>query len=707
MMYNEKENSDFLREKLNSEINLPESLSKENIVRLISAGKTGKPESRKGIIRRFVAVGVAACLMITGVSFLWSKGFFSSPEGISDDITHTEEIAQSTADSYDELLTFIKAYAKEYKENNRYYFYTTDYSGTVEGVVSQDDKAQNTGVAAPSAPAATPSYNTSVSETVTDASGSKHGEVNLREQGVREADIFITDGEYLYCIDNFGRRLRIIKAESDGTLKSVYKGKESLVDDRGNGEHVDFSGLYVYENYLVVGFSRYNFKEHRTKKGCSGVQIYDISDKSAPVLSKEIALDGNYVSSRIIDSSLVLVTRYSIIDQYETTEEADLIPAVYNGEIKYSVPCDCIVYSPDDSPETYVNIVKIELENLDKKPSVSAYLGNVSDTYCTKDTLYMTGTEFKYGEGVVSGTRPIGGVMLSADNICTTVTKADISGDTIDIKCRTEIQGNILNSYSIDEYNGFLRVAVTAPENNNCIYVFDENLGKVGEITGLATGEQIKSARFMGNTAYVVTFVQTDPLFVIDLTDPEKPVVKGEVKLPGFSSYLHPAGDGLLVGIGLGGTETGTDGSSKISLFDVSDPTKPREIDFLKFPTSHIGTDSKAFCSVTENSFLVTYSNWTVEDYEEIVDSYKFYTGALAVSVKDKKLNLDNAYILKGGDSATRATFIDNNVYVFGEGDTGVASFNKATGELIDTVTGDDERFSFEASERPVNEILY
>ena len=617
--------------------------------------------------------------------------------------------AQQTPEGYDELLSFIKTYAEEYKENNKHHMYL--YSGLVDETADDMEgiKTESAGVPVAGLPVPGLTVNGSVSfGAVESTADGSFGEVNLREFGVKEADIFITDGEYLYCIDTWGRRLRIIKANDDGTLESVYEGKKSLIDDRGTGEQIYYSGLYVYESFLIVGFTRYDLDKHYMKSGVSGVQVYDVSDRSAPVLKKEIALDGNYVSSRIIDSSLVLVTRYSIIEQYETENDVDLLPAVYNGDYKYNVPCDCIVYSREDNPETYVNIGKIDLGNLENEPVVSSYLGSVHDTYCTKDTLYVIGSKIKDNNGTDDGRFiGFGGVMIRAEDVCTTVTKADISGDTIDIKCRTEFSGNILNDYSIDEYNNYLRVAVTTLDNENSILVFDENLGKVGELTGLADGEQIKSARFMGNTAYIVTFVQTDPLFVIDLTDPAKPEIKGEVKLPGFSSYLHPAGDGLLVGIGVGGTETGTDGSSKISLFDVTDPAAPREIDHLQYPTSHIGTESKAFCSISEDSFLVTYSNWGENVFESENHYYKHYTGALKVSVKDNKLVLDNAYILKGGDSVDRVTFIRDNVFVFSAGEAGVASFNMKTGEFVDIAEGEDARYTFAASDRPVNEILY
>ena len=703
-MFNEKENKDILRENLRKDITLPESLSKENIVKLIEAENASKPKQKKGIVRRFVAVGVAACLMITGVSFLWDKGFFSAPESaVEDESVQNDNSAVQSAGDYDELLTFIKAYAKEYKEKNKNHYYL--YSGLVDEIA---DDMEGIKTESADLPIAGTTINGSVIfGSVESTADGSFGQVNLREHGVKEADIFITDGEYLYCIDTWGRRLRIIKANTDGTLESVYEGKESMLDDRGTGEQLYYSGLYIYENYLIVGFTRYNLDKHYTKSGAAGVQIYDVSDKAAPVLKKELALDGNYISSRIIGSSLVLVTRYSITEQYETENDVDLLPAVYNGEYKYNVPCDCIVYTREDNPETYVNIGKLDLSDLNKEPVVSSYLGNVHDTYCTRDTLYLIGANTKYNNNTDDGVIGFGGFIIRAEDVCTTVTKADISGEKIEVKCRTEFGGSILNDYSIDEYNNYLRVAVTTLDNKNSILVFDENLGKVGELNGLADGEQIKSARFMGNTAYVVTFVQTDPLFVIDLSEPTKPEILGEVKLPGFSSYLHPVGDGLLVGIGVGGTETGTDGSSKISLFDVTDPAAPREIDHLQYPTSHIGTESKAFCSISENSFLVTYSNWGENVFESENHYYKHYTGALKVSVKDNKLVLDNAYILKGGDSVDRVTFIRDNVFVFSAGEAGVASFNMDTGKFIDIAEGEDARYTFAASDRPVNEILY
>lgn len=695
-MYNENDNRDFLRDKLSNEITLPESLSKENIVSLLSDKKVKK--SKKGAIRRFIAVGVAACIMITGVA-VFSGHSFGNPEITADQLLNNE--AESSAiqeSSYDELLGAIKKYAEEYKEENykvKNYFYIED------GVDAEEDF--NAAVSSSTV------YSGSVTGT---ADSIVFGEVNLREENVYEDDIFITDGEYLYGIVSYGKRLMIVKADADGSMTTVYEGEEASLSQNGNGDNIYYSGLYKYENYLIVVYTKYTSDNYYSVKDCSGVMIYDVADRANPVLKKEIAIDGNYVSSRIVDGKLIFISRYSITKYFEEAEEENYIPSVYNGELKENIPCDCIVYYPDDKMECYVNIAKIDLENPDEDFTVSSYLGNVSDTYCTKDTLYVISNKYSYSRGgVVSDVlASIGGTAIMVSDVCTTVTKIDISGEKAEIICKTEFEGSVLNSYSIDEYNGYLRVAVHK-DDENCIYVFDEALGKVGEITGIAEGELIKSARFMGDTAYMVTFVQTDPLFVIDLTDPEKPEIAGEVKLPGFSEYLHPVGNGLLVGIGVGGTETGTDGSGKISLFDVTDPASPKEIDSLIFPTSQLGTAPKAYCSVTESSFLVTYENWTINyTYNNTNEELKYYKscmGALYIGVNEGKLTVNNAYLVKSADSVSRATFIGENVYIFCSGFGGLASFNMNSGEFICNINSENEIYTLTPIETPYEDIIF
>lgn len=170
---------------------------------------------------------------------------------------------------------------------------------------------------------------------------------------------------------------------------------------------------------------------------------------------------------------------------------------------------------------------------------------------------------------------------------------------------QTRIDGTLNNSYSIDEYDGYLRMVVTLDSGSsnvmplvedlivssdeaaveesatyNSLYILDENLTEVSRIENLAPDEQVYSARFMGDAGYFVTYRQMDPLFSVDLSDPENPEILGELKIPGFSEYLHPYGEGLLLGIGMDVDETGTvTNGVKVSMFDISDPTNVQEVE--------------------------------------------------------------------------------------------------------------------------------
>ena len=138
----------------------------------------------------------------------------------------------------------------------------------------------------------------------------------------------------------------------------------------------------------------------------------------------------------------------------------------------------------------------------------------------------------------------------------------------------------------MDEYKGNLRIATTSYnrkyETENNIYILDKDLNEIGYLEGLAKEENIYSVRFMGKTGYVVTFKQVDPLFVIDLSNPEKPEVKGKLKIPGYSSYLHPYDDTHVIGIGKNTEETEygstVNTNMKMSMFDVSDLENPKEM---------------------------------------------------------------------------------------------------------------------------------
>jgi inhibitor of cysteine peptidase len=256
----------------------------------------------------------------------------------------------------------------------------------------------------------------------------------------------------------------------------------------------------------------------------------------------------------------------------------------------------------------------------------------------------------------------------------------------------------------MDEFNDYLRIATTSGNWGeslvNQVYVLDSNLETVGLLKDIAKGERIKSVRFTGNTAYVVTFIQTDPLFVIDLTDVKVPKILGELKIPGYSAYLHPVGEGLVMGVGLDGTETGINGGMKVSLFDVSDPTKPVECG--KFTMSGYDSDNrqvyvdsdafydhKALCWDKEEKVMyIPYRKdsrvWASQNGEEL--AYNSITGIIAVKVDEegKMLSAAGDYITEATENAlpneiTRTTYINNTIYGYSSYDGFLSSFDKAT----------------------------
>ncbi|MDH3293871.1 MAG: beta-propeller domain-containing protein, partial [Acidimicrobiia bacterium] len=198
----------------------------------------------------------------------------------------------------------------------------------------------------------------------------------------------------------------------------------------------------------------------------------------------------------------------------------------------------------------------------------------------------------------------------------------DISDpDRADYVASGSVFGHLLNQYSLSEYDGHLRVATTAGtpwntvESESFVTVLDERdreLVEVGRVGGLGRGERIFAVRFLGPLAYVVTFEQIDPLYVVDLSDPERPEVKGELKIPGFSTYLHPLDDGLLLGVGVDGDADGATGGAVVSLFDVSDPSDPVRLDKLALarPAGRYGENGRfghSFSPVDGDARAFTY----------------------------------------------------------------------------------------------------
>ncbi|MEM4616372.1 MAG: beta-propeller domain-containing protein [Archaeoglobaceae archaeon] len=201
-----------------------------------------------------------------------------------------------------------------------------------------------------------------------------------------------------------------------------------------------------------------------------------------------------------------------------------------------------------------------------------------------------------------------------------------------------EVSGRLLNQFSMDEYNENLRVAVTVG-NSNDLYVLDQNLKPIGSLKGFGETERIYAVRFIADRGYIVTFRQIDPFFVLDLTDPAKPRMAGELKIPGYSSYLHPLKEHLILGVGM------EDGNVKLSLFDVSDPNNPIELDkyLLKEYWSEVISNHRAFLADEKHEiFFIPASSGYVFSYK------------------------DGLKLIKATETGFRAVFINDYLYIIG-----------------------------------------
>lgn len=697
-------------------IRLPDSLKEDAIADLVSGKK--QKRNKKVIVRRFVGLAAAACLAL-GIFTALDYGVYAPKQ-----LPVTEDNGLAYAQSYDDIVSIVKDYAKykqaeAAKKNVRLYGFSKSadadfavpemsegsaaFNGVSAGGAVEESPTMAAGApeqnaaAAPAAPASDSERAVETASVTSSAAATDDGvdfaDTNTRVEGIGEADRVKTDGKYLY-VASFNSIIGLFKAEANGTLTltgtidcqyDVLQGRDPRY---GNANLLEF---YVAGDRLYALTTLWTYEEDwRLNKNLCGTLVYDISDRAAPALIREYWQDGTYLSSRVVGDSLLTVSDYYINENAETYTVENVIPGTYaraDGE-KCLVEAADIAVVNTAKPDSYVVVTKADLSDLDRSPETAVLFGGGCEVYCTADTLYIYNNEYNWNTAFTDMVwRAV--APGAAEETKTTVLSFDITADKPAFKAKGTVEGYLLNSWSLDAYNGYLRLAATK-NDENVVYVLDEQMEQVGELTGIAPGEIIKSVRFMGDTAYVVTFVQTDPLFVIDLSDPTKPEIKGEVKLPGFSSYLHPAGEGLLIGIGSGGTEDGIDGSAKISLFDVSDPTAPAEIDNIIFENAWLTSEYKAFVTVkADGSFLIPlemYSNYYEDDGSVYYSGFSNQTGAVRVAVKDGKLVEQNRYLINEEEpywcNCDRALYIGDTVYAI-SGMPYFASFDMASGELL------------------------
>ncbi|OZU87974.1 hypothetical protein CIL03_14830 [Virgibacillus indicus] len=426
-------------------------------------------------------------------------------------------------------------------------------------------------------------------------------ETNIQVAGVDEGDNVKNDGEFIY----FARDTDIIIAstkEHDSGFVSIIKE-----NNFNPGE------LYLHNNYLItIGYNHEPIRKEVIKKSGdaeenseiaiyppqrnqTAVFIYDVTDKSNPEKVREVTIEGNLTASRKMDDYLYLITNEHPPYQILETPEEEIRPHIKDSagedEAK-AVSFDDMYFFPDSEENNFLQLASISLDDLEKEANIQSYLGASNQMYMSENHIYIAVNQYEKNKRT-AGNNESADIMIARPAANTKIMQFKIDEGDISYQAQTMVNGTLINQFAMDERNDTFRVATTKgdmwsndePSTNN-LYTFDANLNPLGAVEGLAEGERIYSVRFMEDVAYMVTFKQVDPLFVIDLKDPANPTVLGELKIPGFSNYLHPIDENHLIGFGqntkLADNEHGSEplvqmDGLKISLFDVSDPANPIE----------------------------------------------------------------------------------------------------------------------------------
>ncbi len=691
-----RENYDDIYKKIQSEADspLPDALQPEAIATLV---KSAEQTPKKKHIARYVSLAAAVVLVVlagaAGVRWFGNTPNVTPPQvpqqTASADLN--DAYLRSPAD-YKEIEDYFVARQASYKaayENNDYNLLNRIFSGGKKSAEMFENGMVNEsfGSTAPKA-----EENTADAVTATGTSAPAHGKTNTQVENIDEADILKNDGDYLYIVrqtDNSSVEILDIRNRTEIRLSAKIQAASAK-----DGERVTVQEIYVRENTLVVlsAVMREEIADNRTLADTcyayavtdsrTVADIYDITDRTAPVLLQSYGVDGGMLSSRMDGEMLILLTNYNVpIYKDETDMKNACVPCYYRDGEKTRFPVNDVKLPEDTSDTSYLTISLVNTKDKNAAPEVKTVLGGGQNVYCGTDTLLVACMESQNSIAESNGA-----VTYSVLDTTTRLYAFDLLNGA-DYKGSASVEGTVLNQFSMDAYNGYYRIATTLSDRDGCILtVLDKDLKTVGTLSGIAKGEEIYAARFLGDTAYLITFYQTDPLFIIDLQNPAKPEIKGELKIPGFSNYLHPYAEGLLVGVGSDGTENGATNQVKISLYDVSDCRNPREVskavygaDKSTYSYSEAQYDHKAYLSFADSG------EFAVPICENAGNREKSYASVL--TVENGALKITGTYTPESTDTSfgssqiRRVTYSGNTVYTLS--DTAVTAFDRETGEVL------------------------
>ena len=587
---------------------IPAAIHPDAVEKKLEAAKT---EKKRRLRRKYITGAAAACLCIA-VGIAGSYLHFSQETSETSDTTAGLSDSAAGAPSDSGVEESLIASAESYDEIYKYIQAEREQSETDAGIFSRFGILEESASTADSA--ASGSALNSGSAAFAGDSGNSYSDTNVREEGVGEADIVKTDGSSLYIVNSQAVEIVGIESAEMEELAEIRMADDCYIKE-----------LYVQDDSLVIMYTRTEPSVdedgyYNNYRDYTNTLVYDISDRTNPVKVGNISQSGYYNTMRVRDGYVYVISNFYADAAAPRADTAAYIPEVQGSTMEASD-----IYMPQrQMGNQYTVITSFSLEDPSEKTDSKAVFGSSGMCYVSTENIYVT--EGWYGQDDAEVTQ-------------TSIRKVAYKEGILQGEAQTKVDGTLNDSFSIDEYNGYLRLVTTVSpvssgdggiarffsgdtggrqqEDSNSLYVLDENLEIAGEIHDLAKDESVYSARFMGDVGYFVTFKQVDPLFSVDLSDPSDPEIIGKLKIPGFSEYLHPYGDGQLLGIGMDVDEESvtTDGV-KISMFDISNPADVNEEENYVLEDLY-GTDvgynyKEVFVDVEKNLFgFMAYGDTT------------------------------------------------------------------------------------------------
>lgn len=602
-----------------------------------------RPALRRNLIAAAVLVLVAAvALTAVGISRFQTTG-----DKIPNDVSQDQTVSQPPAyEGYYNKISSVLAAKKEAEKDRGTY---KDYAESAESAGVTEDSVE-------------------------------YSETNTQVDGVDEADVVKTDGSYIYRL--YDNKVAIIRAGGKDMavaatidLPKFYYGEGDEVLSASQAENT--SGFdkdnYIHADEIYLQNGRLAAINNYVGDKIL-VFLYNVEQPENPKYITTVSQSGQYIDSRLDGDILYIYTNHYINDEIDRNRPETFVPAC--GSDSDILPEEDLYILSDRVDSKYFVAASYSIKD-GTALSHKAVLGGGETIYQNSSNILVAEPDyssyiFERKEGASDDT-------FSNNSTATSLISFSIKNGIISKTASGSVPGTLLNQFSMDEQGGYFRIVTSLSKSEgtgqnrestttNGVYVFDTNLNLVGRLDGLAKDENVYSVRFIDDICYFVTFRQVDPLFAVDLTTPQNPKLLSSLKIPGFSEYLHPFGEGKLFGFGKAASNSGFVEGLKLSMFDISSPKDVKEItktELYDSGYSEASSNHKAIIVDPEKN-IIGFS--AAMKHDNIFKYYVFGYSEQSGFYKKMEMNLDMP------QESIRGGYIGQYFYV--STDDGVTCFN-------------------------------